>query len=153
MRSAPHAICPLRCSGSSIYVKRVVRRRWRVGRGGEGRGRDEHVSGWGAGRSRAIARNVLHFAQPQDVRSDGGSASCMMTVELSEVEPRCLQDRVTVLGLLGRARVGFMGPGSELSYHSQMKSKKNGMHISKGPRRRISPGEVVCSPLSSVPSS
>ena len=46
-----------------------------------------------------------------------------------------------------------MGLGSELSYHSQMKSKKNGMCIGKGPRHRISPGEVVCSPLSSTPSS
>jgi len=54
---------------------------------------------------------------------------------------------------LGQARVGFTGPGSELSYHSQIKSKKNGMRIGKGPRRRISPGKVICSPLSSVPSS
>ena len=65
----------------------------------------------------------------------------------------CLQDQVTVLGLLGRARVGFIGLGSELSYHSQMKSKKNGMHVGKGPWRCISPGEVICSPLSSMPSS
>jgi len=57
-----------------------------------------------------------------------------------------------VLGLLGRARVGFVGLGSELSYHSQMKSKKNGMHIGKGPWYRISPGKVICLPLSSMPS-
>lgn len=78
------------------YVHRIVLEARSVvkigllgGGGGEEEGRDEdsQVGGWGAGRGRAVARNVLRLAQPRDVRGDGGSTSRVMAVKSSEIEP------------------------------------------------------------------
>jgi len=60
MQSVPYVICPLCHSGSLIYVKRVVRRRWKVGRGGEGRG------GEGTNMSAASVAGFARATRPQE---------------------------------------------------------------------------------------
>jgi len=122
-----------------------------VGRGGEGKGQTCWQLGCGTQSCYRVKCTLFCAATRRSQRR----GECLPCDNRGVVQSQAchLQGQVIALGLSGRARVGFAGPGSELSYHSQMKSKKNLMRISKGPWRRISPGEVVCSPLSSAPSS
>ena len=145
-------ICASRDMSTASFCKLDLREkelvRWMREDGGR---RDEHVGGWDAGRSRAVARDVLRLAQPRDVRGDGGSTARVKAVVSTEIEPaacRIEQQRLVFWieqGRVSRVRVQSYDYRQRSENEKESKMRVGCVCVLGGGGRR--------SPLSSAPSS